>query len=161
MSDNTHNIIGTHGEGQEQSERSEPPAHVEGYRALLLRHNDLASKRKRSETEEQEKEELAQQLVHYVETLSIEQQEDIRNFVLRVTHAKVIADEASKTHEHVVRTMHWLPRTMKVFADVIPSLCHETARLALSTVGLTLVGLGHGIKTTAKALRTLFFGNAA
>lgn len=149
-------------ERQAQSELSELPVHVERYRALLLRHNDLASKRKRSEVEEQEKDEIKQKLLHYMDGLSsVEQQKDIENFVLRVTHAKVIADEAGKTHERVVRTMHWLPRTMKIFADVFPPLCGETARLALSTVGLTLVGLGHGIKTTAKALQNLFFGHTA
>lgn len=137
------------------------PSHVERYRALLLRHNDLARKRKRSEAEEQEKEELKQKLVRSVGDSSIEQQKDIEAFVRQITNTKVIADEASKTHEYVMRTMHWLPRTMKLAADVIPSLCRETARLALSTVGLTLVGLGHGIKTTAKAVHDLFFGQAA
>ena len=161
MSGNTHNIMGTHGEKHEQSEQSELPAHVEGYRALLLRHNDLASKRKRSSEEEDEKDALAQHIARYVETLSPEQQEDIKTFVLQITQSRVIADEAGKTHELVVRTMHWLPRTMKLAADVIPELCRETVRLALTTVGLTAVGIGQGIRATWRAAMKHLFNQAA
>ncbi|HLC76254.1 MAG TPA: hypothetical protein VJB82_04040, partial [Candidatus Peribacterales bacterium] len=64
-------------------------------------------------------------------------------------------------HELVVRTMHWLPRTMKLAADVIPELCRETVRLALTTVGLTAVGIGQGIRATWRAAMKHLFHTAA
>jgi len=139
------------------------PVHVQVYRDLLFRHNALASKSQRSEEEEQEKNSLAQHIAHFVETeaLSSEQQEDIKVFVLQITQSRVLADEAGKTHELVVRTMHWLPRTMKLAADVIPELCRETVRLALTTVGLTAVGIGQGIRATWRAAMKHLFHTAA